>query len=517
MVRQRSLTLMNDGFRRFLALLFVFALAFAVVFVFRRVQGGEGLLDIFGLGKSNNSIEFKPERFTLRQDAPLAIDDVEVLRRLDNEYARLSRAVVPSVVSIDTVGVKRERLRNLFGQEWERRYPVNGIGSGVIVTEEGHVITNHHVIADKTKIRVTLNDGQSYPARLIGEDRGLDIAVIRIEADRDFVPLSFGDSHRVQTGQLVFAIGNPFGLGETITQGIISAKERSISDTQRDLFQTDAAINPGNSGGPLVNLLGEIIGINVAIYSPDTRNRGFHGVGFSIPANDVQETFLQIVERGRPIRGYLGVEAWPMTQRWSEATGYRNKKGAVVARVTPGGPASAAGLEAYDVILGYDGIDVESRAHLFSMIQRTKVGKRVELTVWRNGQTRRLAATIIDAEEAENDLREDPEGRSPSDQEVASRIGIRVGALSQMELMRGYRGVVVRGVIAGSLAEERGIRRGDIITMVNNVSVSSTGDFYARLIASAGGGQPTTVGVLRGIEQWLVAFPPVERRNGDGE
>jgi Do/DeqQ family serine protease len=508
---------MNDGFRRFLALLVVFAMAFAVVFVIRRIQGGEGVLELLGVGGGKEQPEFRPERFTLRQDTPLDIDDVEMLRRLDNEYARLSQTVMPSVVSIDTEGVKRERLRDLFGREWERQYPVTGIGSGVVVTEEGHVITNQHVIEDKDNIRVTLHDGQSYPAILIGEDRGLDIAVIRIESDREFQSLSFGDSDRVQQAQLVFAIGNPFGLGETITQGIISAKERSISDTQRDLFQTDAAINPGNSGGPLVNLLGEIIGINVAIYSPDTRNRGSHGVGFSIPSNDVRETFLQIMERGRPVRGYLGVEVLPTTGRWGKAIGYGTGNGAVVFGVKPNSPAEEAGLRPDDVVIGFDGKQVESRAHLFSMIQRTKVGKNVSITVWRAGENQELSATIIDSEEAEMNVREDPEGRSPSDQEVANEVGIRVGNLSQMQRLRGFRGVVVTGVVAGSRADELGMQRGDIVVRINNVAVQDPFDFYARLIASAGGGQSTVLLVLRGSEERLLSIPPVPRNNGENE
>src|SRR5690606_30307058 len=179
-------------------------------------------------------------------------------------------------------------------------------GSGVIVSKEGHVVTNQHVISGQKQIQVTLYDKKVYPATLIGQDPQLDIAVLRIEANgAEFRPLKFGDSSQVRQGQIVFAIGNPFGLGETITKGIISAVERSLSDTQRDLFQTDAAINPGNSGGPLVNLQGEIIGINSAIYTPDRLNPGFQGVGFSIPANDVRDTLFAILERGRPIRGYL--------------------------------------------------------------------------------------------------------------------------------------------------------------------------------------------------------------------
>ena len=189
------------------------------------------------------------------------------------------------MVSLQTEGVKRNFMQDWLGRVWvDEGYPVRGIGSGVVVSSEGHVVTNEHVTNGKSRITVTMHDGKTYPAVVIGEDRALDIAVIRIKADRDFEPLRFGDSDRVRQGQQALAIGNPFGLGETVTRGIISAKERTISDRQRDLFQTDAAINPGNSGGPLVNILGEIIGINVAIYSPDTEDQGFVCLLYTSPS-----------------------------------------------------------------------------------------------------------------------------------------------------------------------------------------------------------------------------------------
>ena len=500
---------MNDGFRRFAVLLFVFLLAFIAVVFLRRLQNGEGFADLLPWGKKDPT-EFRPERFTLPERAALDMSEVEMLHRMDAEYARLSEAVVPSVVSIDTAGVKRERLRDLFGRVWEYRSNVTGIGSGVIVTKEGHVVTNNHVISDKSKIRITLNDGQTYPAHLIGQDPGLDIAVLRIDSDREFQPLSFGDSDRVRTGQLAFAIGNPFGLGETVTQGIISAKERSITDTQRDLFQTDAAINPGNSGGPLVNLFGEIIGINVAIYSPDTQSRGFLGVGFSLPSNDVEESFLQILERGRPVRGYLGVKAVDLSPRVQKIVGYQGQKGAVVYSVVRHSPAEKAGLEPEDVIVGFGPHEVESRKHLFTMIQRSKVGELVSMKVFREGEILTMKTTIVDAVEGQGAAREEPAGRSPSDQDIATTIGLTVRNLPPMEQRFGAQGVIVSRVLTGSLAHQRGLRLGDHILSINDKKVASTGDFYARLLASAAA-QSTTLLVRRGATAFRIAFPRVPR------
>ena len=202
----------------------------------------------------------------------------------------------------------------------------------------------------------------------------------------------------MQVGQLVFAVGNPFGLGETVTQGIISAKERSISDNQRDLFQTDAAINPGNSGGPLVNLRGEIIGINVAIFSPDRQNPGFQGVGFSIPSNDVRDAIEQILERGRPIRGFLGVQMHDLDLSLRSQLDYGGESGALVAAVVPGSPAELAGLQQWDVIIALDGKRIQSANQLFSIIKSSRVGETVIIEVWRGGEVLKIQAKIAECD-----------------------------------------------------------------------------------------------------------------------
>ena len=387
---------MMSSIRKPIFLIAVFFVAYGAVSALRKCASGEKPDWLPQL--SQNTPERRPEKFTLPELPPLDVGNVELLSRLNDEYAQLTRAVVPSVVSIDTHGVRTQRLADFWGRIYERRMPTQGQGSGVIVSEEGHIVTNHHVVAGQQKFRITLHGGKTYAARLIGEDRLLDIAVLKIEDKGPFQPLKLGDSSQVQVGQLVFAVGNPFGLGETVTQGIISAKERSISDNQRDLFQTDAAINPGNSGGPLVNLRGEIIGINVAIFSPDRQNPGFQGVGFSIPSNDVRDAIAQILERGRPIRGFLGVQMHDLDLSLRSQLDYGGESGALVAAVVPGSPAEMAGLQQWDVIIALDGKRIQSANQLFSIIKSSRVGETVIIEVWRGGEVLKIQAKIAECD-----------------------------------------------------------------------------------------------------------------------
>mgnify|MGYP001158245371 FL=1 len=496
---------MNAGMRRFAVMLGVFVLAFLAVFVFRKAQGGGGLLDLLKFGSRDRSQTFVPESYTLSRKPALSPGEVEYLAALDQEFARLTAAVVPSVVSLHTEGVRRNFMQDWFGRVWvDEGYPVRGIGSGVIVSKEGHVVTNEHVTNGKSKISVTMHDGKTYPAVVIGEDRALDIAVIRIKADREFQPLKFGDSARVRQGQQALAIGNPFGLGETVTRGIISAKERTISDRQRDLFQTDAAINPGNSGGPLVNIFGEIIGINVAIYSPDTEDRGFVGIGFSIPANDVREVFEQILAKGRATRGWLGVRCYDWNPLVREKVGWYKEGGVYIVDVVAGSPAQAAGLQADDVVIRYNGKQVESRVQFFHEIQRTPVAREVDLAVWRGDKEVGLTATVIDAEDSERlTSRSGSIERNADENRIIEAIGITVQELTLLQRTRGGSGVLITAVAPESQAARRGLRPGDLVVEVNNARIEHPADFYARLLASATA-QQTSIVVQRGRQTYRV-------------
>ncbi len=472
---------MKSSLARLFSLILVAVIAFVAVIALRFWQGGLSWRSLW-----HGSDRHVPESYTLPEKPPLQLNDVDVLARLNDEYAKLTHAVVPAVVSIDTSGVKTQRVMDFWGRSWLQRQPTQGQGSGVIVTKEGHIITNEHVISGQQQIRVTLHDGKTYTATLVGEDPMLDIAVLKIAGDGEFVPLKLGDSSQVRVGQLVFAVGNPFGLSETVTQGIISAKERSISDQQRDLFQTDAAINPGNSGGPLVNMQGEIVGINVAIYSPNKENPGFQGVGFSIPSNDVREALVQILERGRPVRGFLGVQLRDLDEQLREQLGLSEEGGSLITEVVTGSPAEKAGLLVNDVVMEFDGQPLSSSQQLFSMVQRSSIGKQVLIKVWRNGEIVNLQATV-----GENTSAAAPAKAPRTQQEknaelkdVLQRCGIRVRDFTTAEQSRGLSGVRVTALLAGSLGKGV-LNLQDIVVAVNQNPISNAEDFYHQLAASA--------------------------------
>ncbi len=505
--------LMNPAFRRLLALVAVFLIAFVAVSAMRTCRGGGSLRDWIP-GFSANHGKFKPEKFTPADKAPVAPEDVELLSRLNEEYANLTQAVVPSVVSINTAGIRTERLLDLWGRTRVRSYPTQGQGSGVIVTEEGHVVTNHHVIAGQQKIQVTLHDGKTLPAQLIGEDTLLDIAVLKIDGNGPFMPLKIGDSSQTQVGQIVFAVGNPFGLGETVTQGIISAKERSLSDNQRDLFQTDAAINPGNSGGPLVNLRGEIIGINVAIFSSDKENPGFQGVGFSIPGNDVKDALFQILKRGRPIRGFLGVQMRDLDPSVRSVLKYDGPDGSAVLGVSPDSPAQEAGLQPWDVVVSFNGETIRSASRLFTLVQESGVGDTVTLGVWRKGEILNLKAIITESGAVSKSPKEPgnpvSQGRTRDPDEVLQALGIQVRDLAVPERMRGFRGVVVTSLTPNALAADY-VQSGDLIVAVNNARITAASEFFLHLAASAAV-QDTALLVIREGKSLRVTLPALPRK-----
>ena len=346
------------------------------------------------------------ERYTPAEAPKLDLKDVQVLAALDSEYTRLVEAVVPSVVSITTTGtvlVPRPQIIDPFEFFFPNRRTRTAIeqqktslGSGVIVSREGHVLTNHHVIAGMDKFVVTLTDGRNEPAQLLGSDELTDIAVLKINAG-NVEPLAFGDSDAVRVGQMVFAIGNPFGLQETVTQGIISAKgRRAMRDSGAEFLQTDVAVNEGNSGGPLINLRGEIVGINTAIFSKSAEG-GWLGISFAIPANTARRTLESLLKTGRVVRGYLGLMMSDITRENARALGLRETNGVLIADVFPDSPAAAAGVQPGDVVRTFNGRRVADALALRSRLAETDIGTDVELGIVRGGQQITLHAKIAEA------------------------------------------------------------------------------------------------------------------------
>jgi serine protease Do len=280
----------------------------------------------------------------------------------------------------------------LFGRRHMAQRTETALGSGVIVSKEGHILTNHHVIANMDEIRVQLMDGRVLPAQLIGSDQAVDIAVLQVNAN-GLVPLPFGDSDHIHPGEMVFAIGNPFGLQETVTRGIISAKGRALRDSGVEFLQTDAAVNPGNSGGPLLNLRGEIVGINSAIYS---QSGAWAGISFAIPANTARATLESLLKTGRPVRGYLGFETMLLTPALARQFGAPDTAGVLITSVAADSPAERAGLQPGDIIRGVNGKTLTDNRMLSNIIAKAGIGSKVQLHVWRSGAEGDLTLQIAE-------------------------------------------------------------------------------------------------------------------------
>jgi len=501
---------MNNGFRRFLILLTVFVCAFLAVFITRKIKNGDSLISIFSGGVAGNAEE--DDAFTLRLSPIIGSEKIQVLSAINRESAALVDAVVPSVVSIDTSGIRRERFRDFYGRTWVQPRTFQGQGSGVIVTQEGHVLTNHHVIQGNPRIRLTLHDGTVHGATVIGSDKSVDIAVLKIDSSGPFQALKFGDSTKIKVGHAVFAIGNPFGIGTSVTDGKISAKKRPISDIQVDLLQTSAPINPGNSGGPLVNVSGEIIGINSRIYSSDKKNPGFQGIGFAIPSNDAFKTLQSILAKGRPSRGFLGMALRDLDPYSREKFGYQAPGGVAVMGLAPDSPASKAGLEIDDVIISYQGTAVQGMSQLIGLIQRSAINDKVVLEIWRQGSKRSLQAIIGKAADYNNEdiqLENDqPDTDNTLDpQTILEAIGLYVRDTSPAERSRGVGNVIVSKINAASPLQAK-LLIGDQVLAINNHQVERSDDFLLRLIASAAK-QATELRIRRGNSTFPVIIPRV--------
>ena len=338
------------------------------------------------------------EKFTPLVSPKLSLDDVKVLAAIDAEYTRLVQSVVPSVVSITSSRTVTQlaplTIEDLLtGRQRTQRAKSTSLGSGVIVSKEGHILTNHHVIAGMTEVRVQLTDGRNLAAALIGSDPATDIAVLRIDAP-GIEPLPLGDSDVLRVGQQVFAVGNPYGLDESVTRGIVSAKGRQMSsDSAIEHIQHDAAVNQGNSGGPLLNVRGEIIGINSQIFS---RTGGWQGISFAIPSNTARRVLDGIIKRGRMVRSYLGVVMQEITPVLAKNFGLADAEGAIITEVAPDSPAARSGLLPGDVVRMVNGKRVKGMQQLRQIIASTEVGQELEIGFIRGGAEAKVKAKIVE-------------------------------------------------------------------------------------------------------------------------
>ncbi|MFZ6844936.1 DegQ family serine endoprotease [Undibacterium sp. RuTC16W] len=356
-------------------------------------------------------------------------------------------------------------------QQQEEEVP-RGVGSGFIISQDGYVLTNTHVVEGASEVYVKLTDKREFKAKVIGTDKRTDVAVLKIDGSK-LPRLTVGDSDKIRAGEWVLAIGSPFDLDNTVTAGIISAKARDTGDFL-PLIQTDVAVNPGNSGGPLINMRGEVIGINSQIYS---RSGGYMGISFAIPIDEAMRVVEQLKSVGRVTRGRIGVAIDDLSKEVAESIGLPKAQGALVTRVEPGAPAEKAGVQDGDVILKFNGITVEKRTDLPRIVGMTKPGSKATITVWRKGAARDLAITVSEAE-PDTKVAQKTDKKAKRDQ-TANALGIYVTDMTaaQKKELPGVTGVVIESVEGPAV--QAGLNQGDIILMLNQVDVKDAKQFAA--------------------------------------
>lgn len=435
------------------------------------------------------------------------------------DFVTLAKKMKPLVVNISTTQVSENRgagqeFGSPFGEDdqfndfWKRffggptpRGPQRqrSLGSGFIIDSDGSILTNNHVVENASKIVVKLSDDQEYEAKVIGRDAKTDIAVIRINAKASLPAANFGDSDKLEVGEWVVAIGNPFGLDSTVTSGIVSAKGRHIGQGPYDNFiQTDASINPGNSGGPLINLRGEIVGINTAIFS---RTGGNMGIGFAIPINLVKELLPQLRGKGKVTRGFLGVLIQKVTPEIADSLGLDKAQGALVANVSKDGPADKAGVKVGDVIVEFDGKEVKDSGDLPIIVARTAVDKKVRMKVVREKKEVVLAVAVGELKD------EEVVASAPEKGELGLTVQRLTPQMAESLGLEKSEGVVVSAVEPGSAADEAGIRRGDVLMEIDRRPIRNL-DEYRKTIAAIKKGRGVLFLVRRGDSTLFLALKP---------
>jgi serine protease Do/serine protease DegQ len=443
-----------------------------------------------GCSKNNESpLFFESKRKAGDAEAPVKDVPADLLST-QKAFSAVAKKVTPCVVNISTISKKKSiqpffemnpLFEDFFGAPQARRD--KSLGSGFIISKDGYIVTNDHVVRDAESVQVKLSNDKVYDARVVGGDQKTDIAVIKIAA-ADLPVAVLGDSEKLEVGQWAIAIGNPFGLERSMTVGVVSATGRSNVgiETYENFIQTDASINPGNSGGPLLNIHGEVIGINTAIVAAG------QGIGFAIPIAMAKPIFTQIMQKGSVSRGYMGVTIQPVTEDLARSFGLKQARGALVNDVLKGGPAEKGGIRQGDVIIAFNGTEVKDASHLQRLVAEHGVGKPAKVTVSRDGRSIELGMTLSSAEVHPRQQRE-PGGRGDQPGQ-GDLLGLVVDDAEQG-------GVVVLDVGRGSAAADAGIRRGDVIVSVNRKNVSNRGE-YLRSIQQVSRGGSLTVLVRRG-------------------
>lgn len=423
----------------------------------------------------------------------LADADIEALRRTSKAFTEVAKKAIPAVVSVQTEVIittgsgqrsrsfEEEFFEQFFGIRPKRRAPRHhvqvGQGSGFIVSADGYILTNNHVVGNADKITVTLNDGRSFNARIVGGDPKTDVAVIKIDSD-NLPMVELGDSDKLEIGEWVMAVGNPFGLTETVTVGVVSAKGRSgfgVTGERgyEDFIQTDAAINPGNSGGPLLNLDGEVVGINTFIFS---QSGGYMGIGFAVPVNMAKSIKNQLIKTGQFVRGYLGVYMDDLTPAMADFFDIKVTRGVIIAKVEDNSPAQKSGLKDRDIVLEIDGRKIKDASSLRNIIASQEPDTKIAMKIIRKGKEQTKAVTI---------------GRrfqtvlASGASEISEQLGLGVREMTR-DIARklGYsntEGVLVVDVARGTVADREGIEPGMVIVNVNHKPISSVEDLNEAL------------------------------------
>ena len=478
--------------RRIASALVVASLAIAALVVAGRVEvdlrwrgGAAHAIDLFGSDEPQAAEKPAPGRFWKEDGDAQPI----VPQGVPGSFADLAERTSPGVVNIQTskkirgAAVPRSFEEFFFGGPFgegmeEREVP--SLGSGFVISTDGYIVTNAHVIEDVESIKAIFADGKELDATVVGRDSKTDIALIRVEPEKPLFALPLGNSDRVRPGEWVVAIGNPFGLEHTVTAGIVSAKHRVIGQgSYDDYIQTDAAINPGNSGGPLLNLTGEVVGINTAI------RPAANTIGFAVPVNMAKEILPQLRTEGHVTRGWIGVVIQKITPEISQHLELKKETGALVSKVMPGGPADEAGIKRYDVILSFDGKPIDEMNDLPRVVAATPVGKKVKVVVLRDGSEKTLKIDVSAMEEPKEATLAAAEKGSAAEfgllvQDLTPDIAKNLG-------MDEEHGVVITGIAPGSPAASAGLRREDVILEVDKAEIRSVKDLEKSLGESGDG------------------------------